>query len=394
MKSYKYIIPVIIAGFLFIFSCREEELGSITKDSRIPATVSNVSIERLPGAVKLTYDLPKDDALSYIKAECVMNGVLREVKSSVYQNTLTVQGFPDTLLYEVKLYSVNRSELVNPEPVTVNVKPSNPPFQNVFKNLELVTDFGGATVSFENPDEADLAITIMNVDSLGFWTQGETLYTKKIDGYVSLHNMDTISTQFGVYIRDRWNNMTDTLTAVLKPMFEKQLNKEFFAPWILPTDEPSAYGWTLPMLWDNSMADGAGFHTNGSGWPQWITIDLGVTAKLSRFRYWQRQTWDCGYADRNVKKMEIWGSENPNPDGSWDDSWYFLTTVDSQKPSGLPIGQLSSEDVQMLNDGEEFKFSLDTPPARYIRFNILETWSGAKGAWFIMEIAFWGGEQN
>ena len=259
----------------------------MVSDSTIPGNVSNVQVERLPGAIKLKYDLPNDQALAYVKAECVMNGIKREVKSSAYNNNLIIQGFPDTCSYQINLYSVNRSEVVNPSPVTLSAKPLNPPFQDVYKTLSLMKDFGGATVTFENPMEADLAITLMYIDSLGYWSSGETLYTKRLEGSVSIRNMDTIPTTFGVYIRDRWNNMTDTLVSELTPMYEHELDKTLFRQYNLPTDEPSAYGWTVPMLWDGSTADGSGFHTDGTTWPQWITIDLGAEKiKLSRFRYW------------------------------------------------------------------------------------------------------------
>jgi hypothetical protein len=92
--------------------------------------------------------------------------------------------------------------------------------------------------------------------------------------------------------------------------------------------------------------------------------------------------------------MEVWGSIDPNPDGSWDDSWTYLATAESKKPSGLPIGQFSEEDNQILNEGEEFSFSRDVPTVRYIRFKVLETWAGGKNEFAIMEVSFWGGEQK
>jgi len=92
--------------------------------------------------------------------------------------------------------------------------------------------------------------------------------------------------------------------------------------------------------------------------------------------------------------MEIWGSVDPNSNGSWDDSWTYLMTIESVKPSGLPMGQLSDEDRQLILDGEEFTFPSDIPPVKYIRFKILETWSGAKNQWFMMEVSFWGSEEK
>jgi len=391
MKKY---ICLLICCIVFLSACKQEELEPYFKDSTVPTKVSNINVESLPGAVKIMYDLPNDKAISYIKASCMINGKLRESKASIFQNTITIEGFPDTTNYQVNLYSVNRSE-ISSEPVRVDVKPLLSPYLKVFKNLEIFSDFGGATVSFENPDEADLAITLIHIDSTGFWNNGETLYTKKMKGTLSQRNLDTIPITFGVYIRDRWNNTSDTLIQELKPLYEENLDRTKFRVWNLPTDEPSAFGWTLDKLWDGGFDEGQGFHTNGTGWPQWITFDLGVNAaKLSRFRYWQRKNYGLEFADRNIKKMEIWGSNDPNPDGLWDNSWTYLMTVESVKPSGLPMGQLSSEDIQLIADGEEFTFPSNIPPVKYIRLKILETWSGAKNQWFMMEVSFWGSKEN
>ena len=200
MKIYKYIIWIAVICTSLFAACSDEERGPVVSDSTIPGNVSNVQVERLPGAIKLKYDLPNDQALAYVKAECVMNGIKREVKASAYNNNLIIQGFPDTCSYQINLYSVNRSEVVNPSPVTLSAKPLNPPFQDVYKTLSLMKDFGGATVTFENPMEADLAITLMYIDSLGYWSSGETLYTKRLEGSVSIRNMDTLLTSLIPYV--------------------------------------------------------------------------------------------------------------------------------------------------------------------------------------------------
>ena len=135
MKIYKYIIWIAVICTSLFAACSDEERGPVVSDSTIPGNVSNVQVERLPGAIKLKYDLPNDQALAYVKAECVMNGIKREVKSSAYNNNLIIQGFPDTCSYQINLYSVNRSEVVNPSPVTLSAKPLNPPFQDVYKSL-------------------------------------------------------------------------------------------------------------------------------------------------------------------------------------------------------------------------------------------------------------------
>jgi hypothetical protein len=388
-----------IACMMFIPACSEEnERVPATSDLTIPGQVSNIRVERLPGSVKLAYDMPGGQNLSYVKAECMINGVLRRVKASSYTNSLVMEGFADTSVYTINLYSVNRSELAS-EPVSVRAKPLTPNFQEVFKNIELVRDWGGASAFFDNPNEADLAITLIYVDSTGFWNQGETVYTKKQQGSVSVRGFEPEETKFGVYVRDRWDNMTDTLVKDLIPRFEKQLDRTKFREIYLPSDQNAAWGWTMPHIWDgdiqnNTNIDKPGFHTSINVWPQWFTFDLGVEqgAKLSRFKSWQRGQ-ECSFNDRNIRKFEIWGSMNPNPDGSFDESWTLLTDAESIKPSELPLGQLSEEDVQTIINGEEFLFSLDVPYVRYIRIKVKETWTKAP-EFYIMQVAFWGAEPS
>ena len=397
----KYFIAI-IACMLFFFSCSEENnRAPVTKDSTIPGQVSNVRAESLPGAIKLTYDLPSGQSLSYVKAECVMkNGEVRQVKATAYQDTLTVEGFGDTSTYTIQLYSVNRSELAS-KPVSIQARPLTPEFQNVFKTVQLIEGWGGAVVTFKNPNETDLAISLIYVDSMGFWNDGQTFYTKQKSGQFAIRGFKPQKTTFGVYIRDRWNNTTDTLTANLLPRFEKRLDRLKFKEVDLPGDAPyGGWNWVMTNLWDGLVSNPdfdacPGYVTAANGtWPQWMTMDLGLAngVKLSRYRMWIRGG-GVGEMFQNqcVKKFELWGSMKPNPDGSWDNSWTFLLAGEITKPSGLPAGQFSDEDRQVIFDGEEFEMPLDVPLVRYIRVKVLETWGGVESFHFV-ELAFWGQE--
>ncbi|TCC92361.1 hypothetical protein EZ428_11590 [Pedobacter frigiditerrae] len=153
-----------------------------------------------------------------------------------------------------------------------------------------------------------------------------------------------------------------------------ECDKSLFKEVNLPTDITSEYGWILPHLWDNTTGQDQGFHTGGSGMPQWFTIDLGQTVTLDNFRLWQRENalYDVG----NLKVFEVWGSTNPNSNGSWD-SWTKLQTFTSVKPSGLPAGQTSDGDKTFAKAGEKFIFPTTIPNVRYIRIKVLQTWGGA-----------------
>lgn len=161
-------------------------------------------------------------------------------------------------------------------------------------------------------------------------------------------------------------------------------DKSLFQNLQLPTDIGSEYGWVLPNLWDNIVGQDQGFHTGGYGMPQWFSIDLGITAELDHFRLWQRES--ALYNVGNPKVFEVWGSNNPNPDGSWE-SWELLQTFTSFKPSGLPPGQNTADDLAFAQAGEKFTFPAGIPNARYIRIKVLETW-GATNYLHLTELSF------
>lgn len=178
------------------------------------------------------------------------------------------------------------------------------------------------------------------------------------------------------------------MTAVEIPKFERLLDKAGFSDFFLPTDvKDGGYGWLIEYLWDENY-DPPGFATQ-SGIPQWFTLDLGVSTSLSRFKIWQAN--DRLYEKENVKKFEVWGSENPDMDGSWD-SWTKLMICESIKPSGLPVGGRSSEDIEYAKAGEEFVFPVGTPTVRYLRFKLLENW-GDSHFMTIAELSFWTSER-
>ncbi|GHT78755.1 hypothetical protein FACS189464_2740 [Bacteroidia bacterium] len=372
----------------------------MSDDTTVPGQVSNIELEPLPGAVKISYTLPEGQSLSYVKAECLINGVVRQVKASSYVNYLTIEGFADESEYTVNLYSVNRSEKAS-APVATQVTPLSPNFREVRKNIQLRDNWGGATVIFENPNQADLAITLTYVDSTGFWNAGETYYTKSTAGQFSLRGLPADETTFGVYVRDHWGNISDTLVKNLTPRFEKQLDKSKFAGMSLPGDAPLTAGFEHQYWWNGIMGGYAGqcLATLNTGlWPQAVTFDMHVPegALLSRMKLWGRQGdayLSVAYNDRSPSKFEIWGSMDPNPDGSWD-SWTLLLDGEIIKPSGSPVGTNSDEDMEAWINGNDVEFPLDIPYVRYIRFICKETWGKVTTIFLTTELSLWGQEPS
>jgi hypothetical protein len=397
MKPNKIHIVVLIAATLFVASCKEQTAEPLFYDGTVPTALTEVSSESLPGSVRLKYKVPKDRNILYVMARCEINGKIREVKASGYVDNLLIEGFADTEPKDITLYTVSRSD-VKSEPVSVKVTPLTPPYLSVFESIELVPDFGGVSVSFENPTEAELAIYIIHEDESGEWVVDETSYTKRKGGYFSARGFDPEEMKFGTIVKDRWDNYTDTLILSLTPFFEKKLDNKLFKDAKLPTDVPDAWGWLLPNIWDGVVQE-PGFHTEiaptGTPWPQYFTIDLGVEAVLSRIKMWQRLGYPYNYIwnDRNIRKFEVWGSNNPNPNGSFDESWTLLSECEMVKPSGLAMGENSAEDIQLALDGSEFIMPPSTPLSRFIRIKVTETWTRGEN-FFVLEFGFWGAEAD
>ncbi|HMR17943.1 MAG TPA: DUF5000 domain-containing lipoprotein [Sphingobacterium sp.] len=196
-------------------------------------------------------------------------------------------------------------------------------------------------------------------------------------------------------------NGIDTLfmdyeTIHLVPPAPVMLDKGKFVAMALPTDiGPSAHSDGIAGMWD-----GKSDNTRTGFWgtatvdkPHWFTFDMGVTASLDRIVYHQRPGTTASplyYDNANARVWEMWGSNNPNPDGSWDGSWVKLMDCVSIKPSGLPRGQLSPEDIEYASVGETFSFSAPTVPVRYIRIKVIDTWNPTLRNSIFGEMTFYG----
>lgn len=391
MRTINIILPLLCLSLLL--GCQKDELRPLESDKVAPAPVSNLSYQRLPGAVKLTYALPADKDLLYVQAVYTNKyGVEVSAKASYYINTLTIEGFADTADYTVRVYAVDRSENRS-VPADLAVRAATPPVYAAFKSIALKEDFGGINVQFGNTAEADIAVVVCYKDSTGDIVPYETFYSKQAAVSFTSRGFASKPTEFAVYLRDRWNNRSDTVFKQLTPIFEKKLDKTKFRAVLLPGDIPYGWGLPIPYLWDDRVAaEGVMWHSTDGPMPMHITFDLGVTAKLSRFTLWQRQgVWI--YNHGNPKHYEVWGSVNPPSDGSWN-NWEKLVECTSVKPSGQPTGMNTTEDVEAAARGEEFNIPLSAPQVRYLRIKVLDTWIGKGGqAAHISEMTFYGNDQ-
>jgi hypothetical protein len=395
MNIYRLLTSIVLCTIV-INGCKEERiLGPVEQDSVPPGQVKVTNIEPLSGKVNITYTLPVDEDVAYVEAQYqTKNGITRQGRSSAYKNVVTLEGFPDIDTYSVKVYTVDKSENRS-EPVVVEVNTLKPDVMIAFESARLADDFGGPNLQFTNPNAADLAAVILYEDAAGDLGPYDTYYTKSKAGYYTARGLPPTPVSMGIYFRDRWSNLSDTLIQVITPYEEKPLDKKKFKAFNLVGDYiPNAYG-TPERIWDNNFLTYGQTDPNRAG-QAYFTFDLGVTAKLSRFTLWQLPSNSGNIliynANVNPRLYELWGRATTPTDGSWD-GWVRLASCESIKPSGFPTGINTDEDVAAAAKGEEWNISLDAAPVRYIRFKCLSNWLNGGGSTIVGEMSFWGKEQ-
>ena len=393
-KIITYCIIFLLPAFLS--ACADDKTGPMENNTTQPGEVSNVLVENMAGKVAISYTLPKDQDLLYVKAVYQLHsGATREVKASYYTDRMVLDGFRDAKEYEIQLYAVNRSEVAS-NPVTVKVYPLENPIWGVRRSMEISGDFSGVNIQANNPDRYEVSIELIIQDTTGKWRQLESIHSSAAKINRTQRGLDTLQYKVGATVRDRFLNYTDTLYTDIVPLYEQLLDKSKFSERTMPGDAAIQDPQNLlnvGKIWDGDASYTAPYRlvTQASDSPQWITFDMGQTARLSRLKLWNYGADPNGvrwfYYQGHMRYFQVWGTLEPNPDGSWD-NWTLLGDFEVVKPSGLPAGEESNEDFEAGVAGFDFNFDYG-PQVRYTRIKNLENWEGTY--WFeIKEISLYG----
>jgi hypothetical protein len=381
-----------------LYACQTDLNHPIEDNPNAPGTVTVDSILTIPGGAVIYYLLPNDPDVLYVMARYTENGANREFKASFYTNYLVVDGMSKEANYSIDLYAVNRSGKYS-EPVKVDIQPLTPPIIGVFESLTHKATFGGISISYENPSYAFMAVGVLTMNEEGRLYEPYTHYSSQPFPTFSVRGFESVEREFWVYVKDRWGNNSDTVSFVVKPVGEKELDKSLFREIKLKGDaDPTSWGGQMRYIWDGRAFgdnEGAwGLHTGNvaTGKPMYVTFDLGVTATLSRFKLWPIMDDKHMYNDVSPRKYEIWGRTyeiNPVTDnGEFYPHWFKMGEIENVKPSGLPVGSLTDDDRAASRNGDELVFEDFQPTTRYIRIMCLLNWNGNSNMCF-SEVSFW-----
>ena len=128
------------------FSCSKNE----DVDSTPPGILSNISVVPTNGGGIISYSLPSDNDISYVRAEYT-NSQGEEVfrVSSRYNTSLEINGLNQTTSIKVRLYVVDENENISDE-VEIELTPLESFIYLVQQSIEISPDLGGVKITWEN----------------------------------------------------------------------------------------------------------------------------------------------------------------------------------------------------------------------------------------------------
>lgn len=428
----------IASSVLLFAACAQPNFGRIDQKDEsvpVPSPVTVTSVRSIPGGAIIKVSIPDDDNIKGVVATYTRNGEVVSTKISRYTDSLTVEGYPDTKEHTAQVASFNINE-VQSSSVEVKFTPTTPSILST--KVGILPSFGGIKVRIEgNVDKQNLAVVILRDSTVSHaedpksikWQEVTTLFTESDSISLARRGIEAQKAIFGVYLRDRWGNVSDTTTNIITPL------EEYKIPKTKDDNYPSAKGFShnrestyalddnyeqtstnaslyeVAGLWDGTGTSAAHcfFAADSTPIPMWITIDLGCTATLSRIATLPR----IGYliwSNAHPRDFEFWGSMNPtgkpnyDNEHDFDDTWFCLGKFTQFKPSGYEpdgtVGTCTTEDNTYFNAGNDFELDPDAYPhaydnIRYLRVVIANTFSSFEynqtvGAVQFGEVTPWG----
>ncbi|WP_109700600.1 DUF4959 domain-containing protein [Chitinophaga deserti] len=367
------ILILVLAGTLQ--ACTEKDNTPISSATGKPGQVTEVSVQNLPGGAVITYRIPNQAEVLSVKAVyTISTGKKFEADASFYNNKLSITGFNDEKEHEVLIYTVNRAQELS-EPVKCIIKPMVSPLKLAAATVQIQSDFGGARFTWMNELKSPLAFEMYTPDSLGRMTLVRVINSQVTEGSQALRGYPPVLREFGLVVKDNFGNRSDTIFPAgrkILPLFEERLPKSAMAIMKLANDQnfTNWEGSDQKIIDDDLTSFG---HSPSSSLPAPFTLDLGVTAKVSRIVLFQRNFSSSYYNWGNPKEIDVYvKTTTPSQSGDWSE-WKKIMETEIVKPSGSS-SNVTDDDLRAAENGHEFTFDLSQEPVRYIRIVIRSTW--------------------
>lgn len=399
MKALYYFLlsTLVILGWV---ACN----NTIERDQTPPGVVSNIVFTPQYGGGYFTYTIPDDVDFLYTRAEYIIDtGAKISKTSSVYSDTLFIEGFGSEKEYDVKIFSVDRYANES-KPVLLKVKPLAPTTKAVLTTVSVKPGFSSLVLDWEN--ELRKTVTLYVNVKVGNREATKIYSSNLLEDRFIIDNLKGVPHAVKVFIKDTYENQTEVKDfGQITPLIDGAISKKQWSflrdqllygnRWNYESDpdpfnqEPfeeyqgtwrddsmkngreTFYEGRIEKFWDNEYdyepkLNLNYFHTGPQSYPFSYFIDMGREIKGSRFKIWQRNVWGMLYGGENVEIWEIWISDDKDPADGIFDGWELVGRYKIVQPANV------IEARNEARDGHEYLFYPDDPrftkPFRYLRY--------------------------
>ena len=383
MKTQIKKIIFLIFLITLTFSCSKNE----DVDSTPPGILSNISVVPTNGGGIISYSLPSDNDISYVRAEYT-NSQGEEVfrVSSRYNTSVEINGLNQTTPIKVRLYVVDENENISDE-VEVEFTPLESFIYLVQQSIEISPDLGGVKITWENIATKTVFVYVHILN--GTDETIRILSSDNAEESLFIRGLDAVEMTFSTKVEDFDGNITDLqVVGNFTPLFEEKIEKN---TWTLITSQSingNAYEGRTVNFWDDIVdtvetdSDNSYFiatrENNGGSlnFPLDIVIDLNKNVKIKRFKVWQRAYWYQGggvtyhYQEENIKSFNLYASNDAQ-------SWDLLGQFDIGDPRDS-AGNIPASAFQEAIDGHDFTLANTSEQFRYLKFSITSNYGSTQ----------------
>lgn len=357
------------------FSCSKNE----DVDSTPPGILSNISVVPTNGGGIISYSLPSDNDISYVRAEYT-NSQGKEVfrVSSRYNTSLEINGLNQTTSIKVRLYVVDENENISDE-VEIELTPLESFIYLVQQSIEISPDLGGVKITWENIATKTVFVYVHILN--GTDETIRILSSDNAEESLFIRGLDAVEMTFSTKVEDFDGNITDLqVVGNYTPLFEEKIEKNTWTLIASQSINGNAYEGRTVNFWDDIVdtvetdSDNSYFiatrENNGGSlnFPLDIVIDLNKNVKIKRFKLWQRAYWYQGggvtyhYQEENLKSFNLYASNDAQ-------SWELLGEFDIGDPRDS-AGNIPASAFQEAIDGHDFSLDNTSEQFRYLKISI------------------------
>ena len=362
--------------FFAASSCSKQDDGDTTP----PSVLTVDSVTPTNGGGIISYTLPNDDDILYVRAEYTnSNGVDVSRASSSYNNSIEIDGLNQTTALTITLYVVDENYNQS-APIYVELVPLESFIYLVQESIEVNTDLGGFRINWENIQSKTVYVFV-HINN-GSEEEIRILSSNNSSESIAVRGLPSEEITISTRIEDFDENST-TLEekGTLTPLFEQVIDK---STWTLVASQSvngNAWEGASVNFWDdvidttNNNSDNSYFmiwrDLNGGSlnWPLDLVIDLNKNVKVTRFTVWQRAYWYNGPSDipyyfqeENMKSFTIYASNDAQV---WEELGQFDIGDPRDSDGNIPQSALDS-----AANGHEFELDEVSESFRYLKFSV------------------------